>query len=132
MKKEELPQDKSHLKNFTREVCYVKNSEGKYVTDLSTGWEVKSAALNNQWDEIERRIKKAKEKIINGKASPILYFFELKLMDLTVLSGYTGFSKWRIKRHMRPNVFKNLNDKTLQVYAEIFEISLNDLKNFNV
>jgi hypothetical protein len=31
MKKSNLPQDKSDLVNFTREVCYVKNENGKYV-----------------------------------------------------------------------------------------------------
>ena len=30
MKKEDLPQDPGALDKFTREVCYVKNSNGKY------------------------------------------------------------------------------------------------------
>lgn len=132
MKKEELPQDKSALESFTREVCYVKDKDGKYVTGLSTGWEAKSAALDNQWEEIERRVEEAKQKVLNGEVSPILYFFELKLMDLPVLTGYTGFSKWSVKRHMKPNVFKKLSDKKLQVYADTFDVSLEDLKNFNV
>jgi hypothetical protein len=132
MKKEELPQDKSALEKFTREVCYVKGEDGKYVTGLSTGWEAKAAALDNQWEEIDRRVEEAKQKVLNGEASPILYFFELKLMDLPVLAGYTGFSKWSVKRHMKPHVFKKLSDKKLQVYADTFEVSLEDLKNFNV
>ena len=132
MKKKDLPQDKSALKKFTREVCYVKDENGKYVTSLSTGWETKVAALNNQWDEIERRTEEARQKILNGKASPILYFLELKLMDIQVLSSYTGFSKWSIKRHMKPNVFKKINDKKLQIYANTFEISLEEFKNFKV
>ena len=44
MKKKELPQDKSALENWTREVCYVKNEDGKYETGLSTGWEIKTVA----------------------------------------------------------------------------------------
>ena len=52
MKKEDLPQDKSPLDNFTREVCYVKNKEGKYETSLSKGWDVKSAALDQACFEI--------------------------------------------------------------------------------
>ena len=35
-KKKDLPQDDSGLKGFTREVCYVKNSEGKYEPIIMT------------------------------------------------------------------------------------------------
>lgn len=132
MKKNELPQDKGALSDFTREVCYVKNKDGKYETDLSEGWEVKAIALDNQWEEFERRTEEAKQKVLKGEASPILYFFELKLMDLSVLAGYTGFAKWKVKRHMKPSVFNKMSDSKLQVYADTFEISLEDLKNFNV
>lgn len=131
MKKEELPQDKSALEGYTRDVCYVKNAEGKYEKVLSTGWNVKSEALDNAWNDINHRIEDARKAVINGKKSPIYYFFELRLMDMMVLSGYTGFWGFTIKRHMKPNVFKKLNDKKLQKYADAFEISLEELKNFN-
>lgn len=131
MKKNELPQDKSALENFTREVCYVKNDEGKYETDLSIGWETKKVALDRVWEDIEARVKEAKEKVIAGEASPVLYFMELKLMDLGVLSGYSGFWKWQIQRHMKPGVFKKLSDKQLQRYAEAFDVTVHELKNFN-
>lgn len=130
MKKDELPQDKSALNNFTREVCYVKNENGKYETGLSSGWETKKVALDNAWDEINRRVAEAKEKIKRGEASPILYYQELKLMDMPVLSGYTGFWPWQIKRHLKPKVFNKLNDKKLKAYADAFEIKLEELKNF--
>lgn len=132
MKKEELPQDKSALENFTREVCYVKNKDGKYETDLSTGWETKKVALDKAWEEIERRVEEAKQKVLKNEVSPVAYYLELKLMDLPVLVGYTGFRRWQIKRHMKPSVFNKLNDKKLQVYADVFEVTLEDLKNFNV
>ncbi len=130
MKKSEVPQDKSALENFTREVCYVKNEDGHYDTELSTGWETKKVALDEAWKEIERRTQDARQQIKDGKASPVLYFMEEKLMDFTVLSGYTGFWKFRIKRHLKPNVFKNLSDNVLKRYADAFEISVDELKNF--
>ncbi len=130
MKKEDLPQDESALKNVTRELMYVKNKEGKYTTDLSTGWEVKKNALDNAWDDIKERSEEARLAVKNGKKSPICYFMELKIMDLTILSGYTGFWGFTIKRHMKPNVFKSLSDKKLNIYAKAFEISLDELKNF--
>jgi hypothetical protein len=110
----------------------VKNDSGKYETGLSKGWEVKSAALDKAWGEIERRTEEAKQNVLAGKVSPIAYFIELKLMDLPVVAGYTRFRKWQIKRHKRVRVFKKLSEKKLQIYADVFEVSLDDLKNFNV
>ena len=131
MKKNELPQDKSALENFTREVCYVKNEDGKYETDLSIGWETKKVALDQAWDEIERRKAEAIAKIKAGEASPILYFMENALMDIPVLSGYTGFAKWRVKRHLKAGPFRKLTEKQLQAYATAFEVEPEELTNFN-
>ncbi len=130
MKKEELPQDDSALKVMTRELCYVKDEDGKYTTGLSTGWEVKREALDNAWEDINERVEDARKAVAAGEKSPIHYFMELKLMDLPVLKGYTGFWAWSIKRHMKPTVFKSLSEKKLSIYAKAFEITVEELKNF--
>lgn len=130
MKEEDLPQDKSALDNITREVCYVKNSEGKYTTGLSTGWEVKKDALDNAWEEIHERTEAARIAVKNGEKSPVYYFMELRLMDFQILSGYTGFWKFTIKRHMKPSVFRALSEEKLKRYAKAFDISVDELKNF--
>jgi hypothetical protein len=130
MKKEELPQDASALASMTRELMYVKDKEGKYTTDLSTGWDVKKDALDNAWDDIKERVEAARLAVKNGEKSPVYYFMELRLMDFPVLSGYTGFWAFTIKRHMKPNVFKSLSEKKLGIYAKAFEISIDELKNF--
>jgi hypothetical protein len=130
MKKEELPQDESALKAMTRELLYVKDKEGKYTTGLSTGWEVKKAALDNAWDDIKERVEAARLAVKNGEKSPVYYFMELRLMDFPVLSGYTGFWTFNIKRHLKPAVFKNLSEKKLAVYAKAFDITVEELKNF--
>ncbi len=131
MKKEDVPQDPSALVGVTRDVCYVKDKDGKYTTDLSIGWDVKKQALDNAWDDIKQRVEEAALQVKNGDISPIFYFMEKKLMDLTLLSSYTGFWKWTIKRHFKPSVFKSLNESKLNTYAKAFDISVDELKNFN-
>ena len=131
MKKEDVPQDPSALVGVTRDVCYVKDKDGKYTTDLSIGWDVKKQALDNAWDDIKERVAEAATQVKNGEISPIFYFMEVKLMDMTLLSSYTGFWKWTIKRHFKPSVFKNLSDTKLATYAKAFEISVEELKNFH-
>ncbi len=130
MKKEELPQDKSALEVMTRELLYVKNSNGKYTTGLSTGWDIKKEALDSAWDDIKERVELARMAVRNREMSPVYYFMELRLMDLTVLSGYTGFWKFTIKRHFKPYVFQRLSNEKLTTYAKIFDISINELKDF--
>lgn len=131
MEKEKLPQDKSKaLSNFTREVCYVKE-EGHTVQELSTGWDVKTEALDAAWSEIDRRIEDARKQVEEGKKSPILFFMELSLMDFPTLSGYTGFWKLTIKRHFKPSVFKKLSQKKLDTYAKAFKITVDQLVNFD-
>lgn len=129
MKKEELPQDPSVLDKFTKDLCYVVDESGNYTTGLSRGWEVKAAALDLAWDDIKERIEEARQKTLKGEISPLLFFMELRLMDMDTLAGYSGFWKWQIKRHMKPSVFNNLSDKKLQRYAKVFEVSVDDLKN---
>jgi hypothetical protein len=131
MKTDQVPQDKGSLsKSNMKELVYATDDKGNYTTALSAGWEPKSIALSNSIDEINERIAAAKASVQNGIASPIVYFMERNKMDLAILSSYVGFWKWRVKRHFKPKVFARLNDRTLQKYAEAFNIKISDLKNF--
>lgn len=130
MEKENVPQDQSNLtKNNVKELLYATDENGNYTTTLSTGWEPKTIALSNSIDEINERIADAKQQVLNGKVSPIVYFMEFNKMDLNILSSYVGFWKWRVKRHFKPSVFATLSDKILQKYADTFGISIEELKN---
>ncbi|HLI92594.1 MAG TPA: hypothetical protein VKU83_03260 [Puia sp.] len=132
MKKDEVPQDPGSLGKVTREICYATDDKGKYTTELSQGWEVKTGALDVAWQDITERVKAAGEKVLRGEASPLLYFMELKLMDAAVLAGYTGLWKWQVKRHLRPAAFSRLSGRKLRRYAEVFEISVEELLHPNI
>ena len=129
MKTTEVPQDHSALDKFTKDVMYAVDDTGNYTTNLSRGWEVKATALNLAWEDIEQRISDAKQKVMSGEASPVLFFMELRIMDPSIVAAYTGFWKWQVFRHIKPKVFKKLSDKKLQKYAEVFEVSVDELKN---
>jgi len=129
MKAKDIPQDPSALDKYTKEVCYVVNESGEYVTELSRGWEIKADALDVAWDDIAKRVETAKEKVKRGEASPLLYYMELKLMDIDIVAAYTGIWKWRVKRHLKPSSFKNLSKRVLEKYASVFEVNVEDLKS---
>lgn len=132
MKKSEIPQDPSALGRITKELQYAVDDKGNYSTELSNGWEVKASALDITWKDIESRTNEAKKKVESGDASPLLYFMELRIMDLPTLAAYTGFWQWQIKRHLKPGVFKKLSEKKLAKYAEAFDISVDELKTMNI
>jgi len=132
MKKEDVPQDLGALGKITTEICYATDESGKYVTQQSNGWDVKSTALDAAWKDIDNRVFAAREKVNNKEASPVLFFMERGLMDVSILAGYTGFFTWQVKRHLRPEVFEKLSGKKLQKYADVFNVSVDDLKTMNV
>ena len=132
MKKKEVPQDKSSLESAnSRELYYAVDENGEYTTEKSSGWEPKTVALNNALEEINERIEDAKQRVIAGKTSPVEYYMELHKMDVGILASYVGFWQWKVKRHFKPLDFKNLSEKTLQKYAEVFEISVDELKSMS-
>lgn len=132
MKKSEVPQDDGFLKEeHGRELNYAVGEDGKYTTALSSGWDAKTIALNNALERIEERISDAKQRVLDNKTSPIEYFMEFCRMDVPVLSSYMGLWQWRVKRHFKPSVFRKLSEKTLKKYADVFEIDVAQLKNFD-
>jgi len=127
MKINEIPQDPGALGKIAKEMAYAVDENGKYTTALSTGWEIKMKALDVAWEDVEKRIAEARSKVLSGEASPLLYYMELKLMDVVIVSGYTGFWKWQVKRHLKPSVFNKLSAKKLDKYARLFEVSREQL-----
>jgi DNA-binding CsgD family transcriptional regulator len=51
-------------------------------------------------------------------------------LDPLTLAQAMGLSRWQVKRHLKPGVFKKLDNDTLAEYARIFRISIDTLRNF--
>ena len=131
MKKDKVPQDEGITGGITREVQYAIDENGKYVKTLSKGWEPKNIVNDIAWEGINERIEMADDKIKAGNASPILHFMEKNQMTVSILADYVELSKWKVKRHLKPKGFKKLNKDILDLYAKIFEISVDELLNFD-
>ncbi len=132
MRKDEVPQDKGNLsKSNMKELVYATDEKGNYTTTLSSGWEPKTIALSNSINDINERVAIAKDKVLKGEISPICYFMELHKMDISILSSYVEIWEWRVKRHFKPKVFVKLSDKIIHKYAITFNISIEELRNFN-
>lgn len=130
MKESEVPQDDANmLDGKFREPCYALDEDGKYTTVKSVGWEPKNIVMQDAWDAVNEKITETKDKVMLGELSPIAYYMEKQLMDISVLAAYTGFFKWTVKRHLKMKTFKKLSDIKLQKYADVFGIDINILNN---
>lgn len=135
MNLEEVPQHKKQFKDggqAPKRVLYVTNTDGSYTQTGSEGWEVENDALQQAWEEIERQLQEAKQGFLNGSVSPILYYMIRQRMDIGILAAYVGKWKWQVKRHMKPGVFASLSDDMLRKYAEVFNVSIDELKNIQL
>ncbi len=133
MKVKDVPQDYGCLTTRNmKELCYAVDKEGNYTTKLSIGWTPKTIALNKSLELIDERAQDFKSLYLKGELSTIPYYMELNRMDIGILSNYMKKWKWKIKRHFKPSVFNKLSKKTLQKYANTFNISIAQLKDITI
>lgn len=112
-----------------RELLYSYDKDGNYVRDVGFHAEPDRVILQQAWDLFNDRIADARKRVIEGKASPVLYYMEKMLLNPMDLSMHSGISLWRVKRHLKPGPFAKLSEKTLKKYAETFSITVDQLRH---
>ena len=110
-----------------RKKVYAVGDDGKYTGVNSAGWEPENTALRQAWDDIEDALATTEAKVRAGELSPIAFFMQKNLMDLALLARYMGKWQWQVKRHFKPEVFKKLDAATLAKYAQVFNITAEEL-----
>ena len=114
-----------------KDLCYAVDENGKYVQVFSTGWEPKNAAMKQAWEEIREKVEQTRQKVLEGKVSPIAFYMEKNIMNPAILAQYLEMPKRKVKKHMKPEVFRKLDSKILEKYAETFGITVDELCMIN-
>lgn len=132
MKVNEVPQDAKKFKGAdeVKKKVYAVDKDGKYTGVNSAGWEAENIATRDAWDAVDETLLQTEAKIKAGELSPIAYFMQKSLMDTSLLAKYVGKWGWQVKRHMKPSVFKKLDNKLLEKYASVFNITVEELVSF--
>ncbi|OFX22472.1 MAG: hypothetical protein A2041_08250 [Bacteroidetes bacterium GWA2_31_9b] len=130
MEIDKVPQDEGITAGITREIQYAVDENGKYVKTFSKGWEPKNIVNELAWDDIHDNMNDANEKILAGKASPIMFFMAKNQMNVALLAEYVEIPKWRVKRHLKPRGFKKLKQEQLANYAKVLGITVDELLNY--
>lgn len=129
MKTDEVPQDNSSTYYGHKRLLYAQNNEGNYTSITSSGWQAEEQATLDAVNEYARLAEEAKKEVLSGKASTLFYFMYLKRMDLPLLAQTSGFFQWQVKRHFKPATLAKLSDQKLQRYADVLDISVEQLKS---
>jgi hypothetical protein len=127
MKTSEVPQDRGIIPEDLHEICYAVDEGGNYVRVNSAGWAPKNIANDQAWEIIKTQTADALERIHAGQLSPLAFHMAINQMNVSLLSKYACLNRWRVKRHLKPDVFKRLKSDILKRYADVFGITLEQL-----
>ncbi len=130
---DENNQEDKLLYTYNRELFYGFDKDGKYVRKVHYQNPSNQVIIKQSWDAAEERIEEVKQKVLAGLISPVAFFMEKNLMEVPMLAAYMEMWKFTVRRHFKPKVFNKLKPEILQKYADVFGISVEELRkpNFN-
>ncbi len=127
MKKEDVPQHRG-LFGQRRAVCYALDDHGEYVLTPTAGWDPANLANRQAWEAIAEELTEILHRVQDGELSPLAYHMARNQMTAGMLAKYVRIFRWRVRRHLRPEIFSSLDAATLQRYAEVLRISVEELQ----
>jgi len=125
----DIPEQSSNngIADGLKTVSYVADTKGKQQLVPGSIWQPVNIVNRQAWQEIERHIEAAKEKVASGRASCLHYYMTANQMDIGLLAQYTRQARWRVHLHLFPFFFNRLALTTINRYAEVFQVSSDDL-----
>ncbi|KQC10235.1 MAG: hypothetical protein APR62_12375 [Smithella sp. SDB] len=129
MKINEVPQD--DVPDYSQGIKkgnYALDDQGKYVMVPSKGWVIDEQINKMAYDEYQDKVEETRKAVLAGQKSPLAYYMELRQMIPKFLGKTAGIATFRVKRHLRPEIFSKLNDSVLDKYAKALAITREDLK----
>ena len=127
MEIKDIPQDDSESYHGHLKVIYG-TRDGRYEAGTSSGWQDEAYATEMAVAELDEQTRAAREAVARGEYSPLYYHMFRFRHDESGLAMAAGVWKWQLRRHLRPEIFAKLPDKTLQKYANALQISIDELK----
>jgi hypothetical protein len=125
---DEVPQEGNRTMAGHRRAMYARDKDGRIVIVASRGGEVDETVTLQALERIHELAEEARRRVLAGKTSPLEYWMYAQRLDLPQLSQVTGFWKWRIRGHFRPEKFAALPPKILERYAAVMGITVEQLK----
>lgn len=109
-------------------VSYAPGDDGRPAPVSSESWQPVSEVNLQAWQEIDKQVDRARRRVSNGRTSCLYYYMIANQMNTLLLARYTRQSPLRVVLHLLPFVFKRLSKERLCRYADLFQITPEDLK----
>lgn len=113
-----VPQEGNATLGGHRKAMYAKDANGRMVIAPSAGWEAEEIVTSHAVETLHLQAEQARERVKAGVSSPLEFWMYERRMDVPLLSQTSGFWQWRVKRHLRPEVFATLSSQQLARYAD--------------
>jgi hypothetical protein len=107
---------------------YALDDNGKYVMVPSKGWVVDEMINKMAYDEYKVKEEETRQAVLADRKSPLAYYMELRQMTPDILGKTAGIAAFRVKRHLRPEIFAKLKPDVLDSYAKALDITMEELK----
>ncbi len=108
---------------------YVRDNRGNQELVAGSMWHPVDIVNRQAWAEIDKHIAAARKKVNAGRASCLLYYMIANQMTPSLLAAYSGQSRWLVRLHLVPFFFQRLPARNLHRYAEIFKVTVDDLRS---
>jgi hypothetical protein len=118
MRERDVPQEGNAILEGHRKAVYAVGEDGRLRLVESRGWEVEETVTQQALDDLERRAREARQRVLAGQSSPLEYHMYRARMDLALLAQATGLWRWRVRRHFRPDIFARLPERLRRRYAD--------------
>ena len=129
MKVTDVPQDNTiEYYEGVKRACYAVNDDGKYVVVPSSGWSEEEFINSLAVRELAEKLEKTQQAVLEGLKSPLAYHMERRQMIPEILGKTAGIAAFRVRRHLRPEIFVKLKDSLLERYAKALAITVDELK----
>jgi hypothetical protein len=124
----EVPQEGNRTLGQHRKALYAKDTSGRMVLVASRGSEVDETVTLQAVERLRAFAEDARQRCVAGQTAPLEFWMWTQRMDLPLLSQATGIWQWRIRRHMRPEIYARLRPELLQRYAQALGLRAEQLQ----
>lgn len=106
---------------------YAPDDQGKYILDTDPSWP-ETVVNGLMVSDIRARVEEARKAVLGGLKSPLYYHMHRRQMNPATLAKTAGISVFRVKRHLRPEIFGKLKPSALDRYAHALVVTCEELK----
>ncbi|QDF95381.1 hypothetical protein CJ010_01845 [Azoarcus sp. DD4] len=124
---DQVPQEGNRTLGGHRKALYARDADGRIGLVPSRGWEAEEIVTRQAVEELDRLTAEARQRAIEGTGSALEFHMYKARMDSLMLAQVTGLWHWRVRRHLRPEIFRQLRPALLARYAEALGIAVTTL-----